>query len=129
MGKVGERIRRPVPVGVVVTNVGTPLRPGLGFALETRESRDGIRRRVLVGVVVTEVGTPLSPSYRRRESLDGMRWGVGRLGKLTLRLAIKADTKLNVSKSPLFQRTELNRCARKALHISKIPFFHTGIGR
>ena len=81
--EIGKRVRGPVLVGVVVTNVGTPLRPGLGFALEARESRDGIRSGILVGVVVTEVGTPLSPSYRRRESLDGIRWGVGRSGKLT----------------------------------------------
>jgi len=80
--EVRKGIRRSVLIGVVVPNVGTPLGPGFGFALETRESRDGIGRVILVGVVVTEVSTPLSPSYRRRGSLDGMRWG-GRSEKLT----------------------------------------------
>ena len=80
--EVRKGIRRFILVSVVVTNVGTPLGPGFGFTLETREPRDGIWRVVLVGVVVSEVSTPLSPSYRRRVSLDGMRWG-SRSEKLT----------------------------------------------
>lgn len=91
MGESRDGIRRGIPVGIVVPEVGTPFSPSLkltlgpgssvvvtdglpplspslrfwrGFALvlpRTREIRKGVRRSVLVGVVITDVSTPLSP--------------------------------------------------------------------
>ena len=73
--------RGGILVGVIVSNVGTPLFPrfrlGGGLALELGESRDGRRGGILVGVVVSDVGTPLRPRLGFRRTLElGESWDI-----------------------------------------------------
>ena len=72
LGECRDGRRGGVLVGVVVSDVGTPLGPRLGFrrTLELRESRDIARGSVFVGVVVPGVCTPFRPSYGRNERSD-----------------------------------------------------------
>ena len=70
LGKSGNGIRGRVLVGVVVSDVLTPLGPRLGFrrgfALLPRAGEVGKRvgRPIQVGIVIPDVGTPFSPSPR-----------------------------------------------------------------
>ena len=76
LGEPRDGRRGGILAGVVVSDVGTPLRPRLGFrrTLELRESRDIAWGSVLVGVVVPDVGTPFRPSYggKRKSDRDGI---------------------------------------------------------
>ena len=69
MRKSGDVIWGAILVGVVVTDAGTPLLPGLGLTLVVRESRNIVRRAILVSVGVPDIGAPLLPRLRLRRRL------------------------------------------------------------